>query len=85
MQRNILKVVTLETKMATSKRRDQMNIRQPSLVLKIFYILGDTVGDPLKDTSGPALNILIKLMAILSLVLADVFCDTAWLANDNWY
>jgi inorganic pyrophosphatase len=31
------------------------------------------VGDPLKDTSGPALNIVMKLMAILSLVFADFF------------
>ncbi len=36
-------------------------------------VIGDTVGDPLKDTVGPSINILIKLMAVISLVLAPIF------------
>src|SRR5205814_10526670 len=40
-------------------------------------VVGDTVGDPFKDTAGPSLHVLIKLLATITLVLAPLFISAA--------
>ena len=45
-------------------------------------VVGDTVGDPFKDTAGPSINILIKLMTVVSLVFAEIFVQFGGILNN---
>jgi K(+)-stimulated pyrophosphate-energized sodium pump len=47
-------------------------------------VVGDTIGDPFKDTSGPSMNILIKLMGVVSLVFAPLVGQYGGLLSKLW-
>ena len=61
------------SKMAAEAREKKVNVDSVlTAVEERFHMQGDTVGDPFKDTSGPSLNILIKLMSMVSIVMAGL-------------
>jgi len=53
-----------------AKKYVEVDLKERGTDLPAAMVVGDTVGDPFKDTSGPSMNILIKLMSIVALVIA---------------
>lgn len=64
----------------TFKKKDENGKSTP---VHQAAVIGDTVGDPLKDTSGPSINILMKLSAITSLVFASFVAEEGGVIYDT--
>jgi len=56
-----------------AKKVVEVELKEKGTPLHAATVVGDTVGDPFKDTSGPSMNILIKLMTVVSLVFVPLF------------
>jgi inorganic pyrophosphatase len=90
MKKEGIDIAALSEKIANTPEGDHKNVLKSHLAaskrLKALHdaaVVGDTVGDPLKDTSGPAINILIKLSAITSLVFGSFIKEYYLIGNDG--
>jgi hypothetical protein len=86
--KNNIEHIERERELKSQEEKDHIAVTNFIRKDYLFYsrtegasISGDTVGDPLKDTSGPSLNILIKLSSILSVVFAPLFLKTSYFAK----
>lgn len=70
-----------EDKLVHNLQREEFEIFKNAAAASIT---GDTVGDPMKDTSGPSLNILIKLSSIISLVFGSFFVKTSYFVVSSY-
>merc|ERR1712083_868695 len=68
----------------SKKLCEKLGLKKKAPDLQKACVVGDTVGDPFKDTSGPALNILIKLMSMVSLTIAPLLKDDSNIPNEDW-
>lgn len=90
MKKEGIDIAALTEKIANTPEGDHKNVLKSHLAaskrLKALHdaaVVGDTVGDPLKDTSGPAINILIKLSAITSLVFGSFIKEYYLIGNEK--
>jgi K(+)-stimulated pyrophosphate-energized sodium pump len=56
-----------------AKKIVETELKMKNTPLHAATVVGDTVGDPFKDTAGPSLHVLVKLLATITLVLAPLF------------
>ena len=67
-----------------AKKVVEVDLKEKGTPLHAATVIGDTVGDPLKDTAGPALNPMIKVVNLVSLIAAPILVKYSSLGVMNW-